>query len=691
MLRAMKSSVLQCAAPVTVLALLLLVAVPSARAAKWDPVPAADLAATESASAPGVDVEILLSQHQLEENATTTSLWGMQVGADELLTTNFVRAKVYTAKGVEDLGKCSFEFRANHRVAGTEGRVVKPDGTARELTKADIFQTVLKKQRGEREMKQTTFVFPDLEPGDVVEYRWVEVLGEQLFLETFFCQDAYPVREFYFAIGKMQNRGTVGWQHCPPAETSDKDNFELRLRNLPAFKAEEFMPPLFEFRGWIYVARTFPYATTEKAIWKDLSSYWGDEFNTATRPSTAIKKKAGELLAGATTDDEKLCRLYAYCQEAIFNSSYRTSVELQTAIEKHRDEPANTPAKVLELGRGRSDEINLLFGSLARAAGYDVRLSCNASRSMILNVMAPCGWGFMRYDRVAVKTGTDWRYFNPGNYLLPYGMMLTRDEGATTLLCDTKKTVEYGKVPISAAGDSQIRRTGRFQLDGEGTLTGEIVEVFSGHEATDRKADTWEQTIEEATKDFQDEVAKRLPNAEVTGVTWTNLEGQQMPVSVRYQVRVPGYAEQVGKRLVFSPGFFEKGAEALFTAPERQFPILFPHPWEEHDDVEIVLPEGFVLDNPSAPQPVGDMTGAIGATYTMQYSGKTRTFTLKRDFVLGANGAAAFRTESYPAIQSLFAALHQSDTHSIVIKPKEKKEQPPVATATPAAATSAQP
>jgi hypothetical protein len=670
-----------------VLALVLSCAMmPVAQAAKWEPVPPADLAAKESTGFPGADVEILLSTHLMEEQGQNTlSGTTMTIGEDRLSTANFIRAKVYTAKGVEDMGKFPIRFRTDRQVTDTEARVVKQDGTVRELNKADIFESVLKKARGRTEEKQITFVFPGLEPGDVVEYRWTEPLGEELWLETFFCQETLPVREYRFRIGDMKARGSVGWMNCPKAEIDDKGGFAVTLRNIPAFEEEEFMPPLLEFRGWIYVAKTFQMFPTDKDVWKQLSLEWGDEFNTATRPGSSIKKKAEALTAGATTDDEKLSRLYQFCQNELFNTTYRTSAELQAEIEKHRGQSANSPAKTLELGRGRRDEINQLFAALARASGYEIRLACNASRNVIANVMISRGWAFMNSTRsVAVKVGGEWRYFNPGCYILPYGMMASDDESATTLLCDTKK-VEYGSVAVSKASENQASRKGRFVLDAEGTLSGEAEEIFRGHLATTRKAETWSQSLDEATKDFREEITKRLPNAEVTGIIWTNLETHRLPVIVRYQVRVPGYAEQVGKRLVFAPGFFECGKPVVFAAAERKFPIMFSFPWEEHDDIEIVLPEGYTLDKPSAPQPVGDVAGPFGAAYNLQYSGKTRTFGFRRDFALGGNGAFAFRCESYPAVKALFELLHKSDTHSIVIKPKEK---PAAAVPAPAPAVS---
>jgi hypothetical protein len=696
-LRVLRALLTNCGAPlpVAVFGLCLLLSGATAHAAKWDPVDPADLAAKESTAFPGADVEFLQSRHVMKESAEGRIAGTMMsTSENSLVSENYMRAKVYTQKGVGDLGKFAILFHSSRKAVGTAARVVKPDGTSVELKKSDIFESVRAKTRTEGEMKQITFVFPGLESGDVVEFRWTEQLGEALWLETFYCQETLPVREYHFEVGSLQGRGTVSWRNCPNAETSDKDIFEIKVRNIPAFEEEEHMPPMRDFRGAIFVAKTFPFWSTDKEVWKELSSYWGNEFNMAARPSGPIKKKAAELVVGATTDAEKLARLYEFCQGQIFNTSYKTTVDLQADIDKHKDESAQSPVKTLEKGRGRADEIDMLFASLARGLGYEARLAYNASREHVLDVMVPQGWAFIHdMSSVAVKVGEQWVYYHPGNYLLPCGLLAAEAEGSRTLLCDTKK-LEYGSTPVSGADRNRHERKGRFTLDAEGTLEGSVEEVFLGHEATSFKADNWEKTLEDVKKNYRDAVNKRLPNAEVSDIEWTNLESRQLPLTVKYKVRVPGYAEQMGKRLVFSPAFFENGESVTFAAVERKFPVFFLYPWVEQDDIEIVLPEGYTLDKASAPQPVGDLKGAFGSSYKLQYNGKTRTFGYRRDFSLGGNGAFVYRTESYPALKNLFEQLHKSDTHSIMLKPKVAPADPVPASApapAPADAAPAQP
>lgn len=626
------------------------------RAARWNPVDPKDLAATDSTSLPGVDAEILLSTQDLNERN----------GAE---MEKFVRAKVYTRKGVEDQ-KFSILYPDNVLVSRPEARVVKPDGSSTELKKEDIFDTVAVKW-GEDRWKRISFVFPNLAPGDVIEYRWSERSDGAPWVQAFFCQEPIPVREFHFSVTQMSRPGSVSWFNTPTAQLNKRGgNLDVIAHDLPAFEEEEFMPAQREFRGWISIVKTFP-AYSGKDVWTLVSSSWGDDFEAATRGG-GVKAKALEVIAGATTDDEKLRRLYEFCQREITNYDWVNSPEIQAAREKSAKEKSlRSPKRVLEDRAAWGSEINQLFAALARAVGYKVREARNASRMEITNVRGNDGWAYMNRIGVAVEVAGQWRYFRPGAYFLPYGMLDWRDEGTTVFRCDSAKDILFDQLPAAPADGNQVQRKGRFRLDEEGTLEGEVELELSGHPAIARKIETWKDSLEDVSKEFREEITKRMPNAEVSNVVWTNLRTYEMPLKVTYQLRVPGYAEAVGRRMMFAPSVFEVGAPVVFAPATRKYPIVFPYARAEHDDIEIALPEGFVLDKPSAPPTVAGGGEAIKAAHRIQYNGKTRTLGLKRDFILGSTGLISFKSESYSALKGIFEQIHKADAHSIMLKPKE--------------------
>src|SRR5829696_5056125 len=98
--------------------------------------------------------------------------------------------------------------------------------------------------------------------------------------------------------------------------------------------------------------------------------------------------------------------------------------------------------------------------------------------------------------------------------------------------------------------------------------------------------------------------------AEVTDFRIENVTDPVKPFVYTFHVRVPAYAQRTGKRLFFQPAFFQKGLTPRFTVTTRRHEVYFHHPWSEEDRVEVLLPEGFALDNADAPGPLsgGDLS-----------------------------------------------------------------------------------
>lgn len=629
------------------------------RAVKWDPIDPADLAAKESKTSPGADAEMLFVRYQIDED----NFWDAE-------TQYYVRAKIYTEKGVEDRGRLAITTIGDQKARDIVGRVIKPDGTIYELKKEDIFENTLWRSRYTK-VKSTRLAFPNLAPGDVVEYKWRLEGQMSLWSRWYFAQMEWPVREFQLRLKDLNGQTFIGWPNCANVEEGRRGGYNLTVRNLPAFEAEEFMPPEREFRSSVYLVKTAGMKDQDKQ-WREIGRWFADEFATQTAVSGAIKDKATELIAGAASDEEKLRRLSEFCHGEIVNFSWIDNAEYQKKRQKSLDASGyQTPKETLSRKYGFAFEIDLLFASLARAAGFEVRRAFNSAIDDQLNVRGSRGWAFMDRSQIAVRVGDVWRFFNPGDYLAVHPMLDWRNEGATALLCDkSAKEAVYAEIPRSPAAASREVRHGAFTLTDDGTLEGDVEVAWTGQLARTLKDGNWHETQEDIDKSFREEIGKRIPGAEITGLVWENLRSQMVPLKARYHVVVPGYAEQVGRRLLVRPGFFESGKPAVFAADHRRYPIAFPFAWQESDEISIQLPEGFELDQPSAPLNVGSLEAEFGAAYKIKYSGKTRVLQYTRDFSLGTNGALMFQAQSYPVIKGIFEKIHRSDTHAIMIKPK---------------------
>ncbi|MBK8475745.1 MAG: hypothetical protein IPL39_05385 [Opitutaceae bacterium] len=681
------------------------------RAAKWDLVPAADLAAKESTAFPGADAEILLAEQTQRligglmafpsagggiqgPGSMATGGHGtfMNPGDGRAVLENFVRLKIYTANGareqrtvyVEQVGTAApdGELKVEAQENGTylsdrcgliekaEARVLKPDGRITEL----VTGAVSLREGSTGDDRVARIDLPVLEPGDVVEYRWRREVSQSELRRMIPCQHPLPVREYRLFVGSLPDQARMLVMNCPKAETSQgSHSVEVVVRELPAFKPEPFMGGQWDHRGWIY-----PKWSYRRDGWFNADERWSAEFWEATDPSKAMKAKAGELIAGAATEEEKLRRLYEFCRNEFVNSDWVRTPKVQKKHEKQRDwrertfgYKNGTVRAAWEDQVGDSEMVDLVFATLARGAGFSVRKTRSAERSFFDSMHEKLGHHFLNRCLVAVEVGGQWRFCSPGRRVIPYGMIAACDEDVPVLWSGLKKVESAKQTPVAAAALSQAQRKARLRLDAEGTLEGAVEETLTGHLAITLKqrfgreaeADAAELA---ATEWLCGEVKRRLPGVELSALSCANLRSVDLPVTVKYQMRVPGYAAKVEGTLQLPPSYFEAGDPAVFPTAERKYPISFPHAWSELDDIEIVLPAGFGVVDPSAPPPAGDAT-VLGVSYRMEYDKETRSLRYRREFAVGGNGAISFKVEAYPTLKKFFDHVHGADAHTIVL------------------------
>ena len=646
---------------------------PAAMAANWDPVAPADLAATACAWSPGADVEILLSRmvvrfreyaHSPYERRVESSevKWGGDILFDQVL-----RTKIYSPKGVADRGMWRIEVPPNRLVVELSVRVVKPDGRIIALGATDFAESTVAKT-GSEKWQEIRVVFPDIATGDVIDVRCIAGTRDKHELYGFFIEETSPVREYEFSVESFPTPYSLSWSNCDKVdEKHTRTGIAVQGHNLPPFEEESLMPPLFDYRGWLMLVEANEWLKGNEG-WKLLSDYWKEEFDFAVK-GPDLKRQAAVLMRGAASDNERLQRLYDFAQREISNLQWIDSaaaIEANAKREQKRDREFQPAGKTFETKQGRPAEIAFLFAGLAKAAGFEVRRARTAPRAAFLHIDFPGGFYLLRRDLVAVKVGGQWQFFNPGAHFVPFGMVPWNDEGVTALLCDGKKTLV--PVPGAPAKNTLVRRTGHFELEADGTLAGGVTQEFSGHAAVELKNESWAQTQEEIDRKFRTQMAERLPAAEISEIHWEHLKDHELPVVLKYQVRVPGFAEAVGQRLILAPGFFEVGRKPLLPEPHRRYPIFFQYARAERDEIEIVLPSGFRLESPGAPGNVGEIEALFGARYEVSYLPKKRIVRYVRDFAVGGGGMPFLNVKSYPTLKRYADKLHESDSYTLILR-----------------------
>ncbi|PYP85158.1 MAG: hypothetical protein DMF61_17845 [Blastocatellia bacterium AA13] len=653
--------------PVRSLLLVLLLCAPlclAVRAADdWRPVDPAHLAMKTPVVEKDADAEVIFWDVKIDD------------ASEDLIFTNYVRIKIFTARGVETQSKVDLEYFGSHRIKDIAGRTIKPDGSIVELKKDAVFDRTLVKISGIK-VKVKSFAMPAVEPGGLIEYRWKEVRGgvSANNVRLQFQRDI-PVQLVKYWLkpmsGSPAGMNVQTFHGDVPRFVKDKDGFySTSMTNMPAFHLEPRMPPEDNERTWALVYYSVEKYSDPNKFWSDFGKRIFESSKQLTKVNDDIKKAAAAAIGDASTAEAKLERLYEFCKTKVKNSN---SPEAGlTAADRAKLKKNESPADTLKRGIGTGDDITMLFAALAAAAGFETRICLMADRSDIFfdrNIANPY---FLNTTDAAVKVGNQWRFFDPGSLYLPFGLLRWQEEGVLALVPDSKESA-FVPTPVSSAKTSMQKRTAHLKLSEDGTIEGEVRVEFTGHFAIEKKNDNDDDSATEREKNLTEEIKQHMSTAEVSQIKFENVTDPFKPFAYSYHLKTPGYAQRTGKRLFLQPGFFQYGNAAQFPTSNRVHPIYFKYPWSEEDSVTIDLPAGYALDNADAPQPF--MAGEI-SKYEMKISvAEGRRLMINRSFFFGGNGTLLFPNTSYTPLKNLFDTLHERDNHTITLKQAASAQQ----------------
>lgn len=601
-------------------------------------------------------------------------VWDQVMGSDwQRHEVSYVRVKVFNEEGKKRVSSIEVPYGKDTAITSIEGRTIQPDGTIVLLKKEDIHdREVVRVGRIRRKVK--SFAMPAVEPGAIVEYRIREVQFRQnmRYLRAQ-MQHSFPIQKMTYFVKPLGQDDTsmrmYVWPfNCKNSPLNQGTNgfSSTTVENLPAFQEEPSMIGEANVRAWIL----FLYMESNR---RDPAKYWekrGKEIYTtlrqALRVNDEIKQASAKAVEGKSGEEEKVVALIGYLRKNLRNlfDASVTDAERAKVIKSMPRERARTSAEIFKSGIGMPDELNTLFAAMAQAVGLEARPALVGNRDGVLFQPAMADSYFLSNIDMAVKIGGKWKIFDATTNRLPANMLEWREEGTQALVSDPKAPT-FIATPLSPPGDSVSMRRGKFTLDEEGVLSGEVEYYFTGHAAADERADKRGESPEKQQELVKQMVSAAFPGAEVTGIQVENVDDTSKALAYRGQIRVSGYAQRTGKRLLFAPLFFQQGTTPRFSASERKHPIAFPYAWQEDDEIRIKVPEGFRLDNAESP---GDLTFGAGEYRLKMGTLPTREFVASRKLEFGRNGGLVFDVAAYPALKRLFEEVHKRDTTVLSLK-----------------------
>jgi len=140
---------------------------------------------------------------------------------------------------------------------------------------------------------------------------------------------------------------------------------------------------------------------------------------------------------------------------------------------------------------------------------------------------------------------------------------------------------------------------------------------------------------------------------------WT---GSETPLVAEFNVKIPAWASNAGKRVLLSAGVFTAVEKHIFEHANRVHPIYFEYPYDKEDDVTIELPPGWQVSSVPPPQ---SKDGHVVA-YSMKVENGKNTLHLTRKLTVDC---MILDPKYYGALRNFFEVVRTGDEEQIVLQP----------------------
>ncbi len=620
--------------------------------------------------------------------ASALYLFREEITRDDLhVVQHYERIKILSEKG-KDYANVELGFVASignfggddKTVGDISGRTIHADGTIIPFTGKPYLKMMEKGKSYKYQAR--VFTLPDVQVGSIIEYRYATRYNDMFFESPdWYLQGPLFVRSAHFVwyptSHEMQNEdgqsiNSISWFPVLPEGVSiaqketpgggtnggSMRTYEVSLKDVPPAPDEEYMPPIQSFTYRVLFSFT-PYRTHAE-FWKGEGKRWSKKANSFIGPDGALTAETQPVIAGATTPDEKLRKIYAAVME-LENTDYTR--------DRNRDEEkaaglkeVHTAVDVLRRKRGDSRQLTYLFVGMARAAGlkaYAMLVPDRANRIFVPN------WMDMYHqlsNTVAIVNldGKD-QFFAPGEQYTPYGHLqweYTLGQGVR----QTDSGTDFANTPGESYKSNRTSRIANLTMASDGLVKGPIDLKLEGSPALYWRQQALRGDEESLRKAVRESLEEALPKTlEIKIVSIENLKDYEKPLMIHFEANgVIGTT--TGKRMVVPVDLFAVGEGASFPQEKRELPVYFHYPQTVQDALRINLPASMTVE--AAPAN-GRYTLNSLAAYDLTSVTSPSSITVRRNYLFGE---VMLMPTDYPALRTFYSQFEAKDQESIVLK-----------------------
>jgi hypothetical protein len=563
-----------------------------------------------------------------------------------ILTTTPIRSLTYMRRvRIKIFRKEAFNEWANKTLFVDRGTFSKLNAITYNLEEGSVVKSELDdksvfKARHNKYIDAIKFTLPNVKEGSVIEYSYV-IKGD-IGVPNWQFQYSVPVVLSEYAVEvppSLTIRNTVKGLFYPTYQAKNRLE-KWGLSNVPAFKSEPLMPNERDYISSI----NFYFSL---ATWQSLNArMWDDEnFGRTITGFPFLKTYVYKLTSELSDAEEKMIAICDFIKE---NLQWNGTEDIYAG---------NDLADNFKNKTGTAADINLAMGSMLHKAGIRVEMVLLSTR----------GNGFVRMDSPSTRQ-FDYTvclaYIDSTEYLLdatekylPWNVLPERCLNGFGLAVSDKG---YRWVELTTKAKARTVATADLILNHQAGLEGKLTYTRDGYDAYEMRSNIHKN----GEKLYLEGVA--------TKHSWTplksefqNLEDIEKTAIEVHELSIQEHGTTVGDFIYIDPFITFKEEENRFKADKRKFPIDFGVRSEKIYVANILLPDGYALDEIPQTKIMSLPENKGKFTYTVTQTGNRVTIVSNIQI-----NQRVFMQDQYPNLREFYDRIVAKHAEQIVLKRK---------------------
>jgi tetratricopeptide (TPR) repeat protein len=564
--------------------------------------------------------------------------------------------KVNTQRGVENFRTLPITWSPDRQeVRVLKARVTKPDGS--------VVDSFAEEERNINEpwtgmyydARAKVLSFPALAPGDVLELQWrledtsVENLLSDYWGDVDSLQGLYVKSHYRYVVDMPKTRPLSWnkeqlpqWVKVASAEQGDRTVYRFEAENVARVVPEPNMP------GFAEVATPLHLSTYQN--WEQVGRYYWGLVREQLVPNEELKRAVETALKGVDKKDDAkvVAALYGF---VVTNTRY---VALEFGI--HGYKPYRVD-RILARRFGDCKDKASLIHAMLKVAGVDSRLVLLRMRH--LGTLSPEVASLAAFNHAIVYVPKlnlflDGTAEFHGSRELP-----SADRIANVLIVEPDAPSRFLTTPEAQPDENLTTLAVDVTLkpDGSATAKGSLSAKGQGAPELRRQYETTGTRV----VTFEQQWAQSYPGVKANEVVVSDTKDLEAPLTVKYAVSMPRYAEAGPGMLRFFPfGAGRQFTNALAPLTERTSDLVFQGVWSNDLETTYTFPANWTVNELPADVLEESPFGALRITASRLEGNKLRLtgrMTLSR---------ARITAKEYPQFRAWLMKVDQAFSRKIV-------------------------